>query len=578
MTNLSIRPRIAIVALLLSGCTGIVGARNGTGASTGTAGNDPTGVDPGNGTPGTGNAGGGNVTGPVGTIDIETPTADSVGPAWQRRLTKTEIGNSVEALTGVRPAALADLPDEAIDYDFDRVTQSQTVADRHLQAYLNIGDQVVAALTDAKIGSLAPNCTTLNRTCAQSVIDNLGRRAFRGPVDPDQKTLMLALFDGGATPREGIDQIIRFLLQSPSFIYVIERGTAVAGQPGTYALNDYEIATRLSMLACETVPDDALLTAAAAGQVHQPDQIAAQTTRLFAQPCAHQVTGRFFTQWLKLDRMATIMPDTTAFPQFTADVRAAMVQEDQLFLEDLVWTSAAPLSGLFTATASFIDKRLGPIYGISGLGSTPTKVMLPAERMGILTHPSVLTTLSNPAATSPVRRGGYVYRKILCQDIAPPPPTAGLDTSPPKDDPTLTTRQRYELRTGSGVCGGCHSLFNPIGFTMENFDPIGRVRTTDNNLPIDASGGIPSFGVQGLDGGASLAAALAENDEMRLCFGRKWLRYGLGRSETQADATSIRAVVDKTRQNATIRDAMVSLTQTYAFTHRAEAVDTGVMP
>jgi hypothetical protein len=389
---------------------------------------------------------------------------------------------------------------------------------------------------------------------------------------------MLSLFDGGATPREGMDQIIRFILQSPSFIYVIEQGTPVSGQPGIYALGDYEIAARLSFLACETVPDQPLLDAAAAGQLHEPAQIADQATRLFAQPCAHQMTNRFLTQWLKLDRMATIMPDTATFPQFTSDVRAAMMDEDQRFLEDVVWTSSGTVSTLFTANYSFIDQRLGPIYGLTGLGSTPAKVTMPPERLGILTHASVLTLLSNPATTSVVRRGGYVYRKVLCQDLSPPPPTAGLDVSPPMDDPTKTSRQRYALRTETGVCGTCHMLFNPIGDTMENFDPIGRVRTTDNNLPIDATGAMPTFGVTGLDGGASLSAAVAQRDEMLICFGRKWLRYGLGRSETQADATSIHAVVEMTRNSASVRDAMVALTQTYAFTHRAEAVDTGAQP
>ena len=561
MTSVSIRVRVGIgAALLLGGCTGQIGGHPGA-------------IQP-SGTGGSSNSSGG----PPGSIDIDTPTADSVGPAWQRRLTKTEVGNSIQALTGVMPAAVADLPAESVDYDFDRVTQSQTVADQHIATYLTIGDQVVSALTDAKIGTLAPSCTTIDRTCASSLIDTLGPRAFRGPVDPDQKTTMLSLFDGGATPREGIDQIIRFILQSPTFIYVIERGTPVAGQQGIYALTDYEIAARLSFLSCETVPDQPLMDAAAAGQLHAPDQIAAQATRLFAQPCAHQMTGRFLSQWLKLDRLTTVTPDAATFPQFTADLRAAMQAEDSAFLEDVVWTSSGTVNTLFTANYSFIDQRLGSIYGISGLGSTPTKVTLPPERLGILTHASVLTAFSNPASTSPVRRGGYVYRKILCQDIAPPPATAGLDLSPPMDDPTKTTRERYELRTGSGVCGSCHKLFNPIGYSMENFDAIGRVRTTDNNLPIDATGSMPTFNVTGLDGGASLSAAVAGRDETLICFGRKWLRYGLGRSETQADATSIKAVVELTRNSASIRDAMVALTQTYAFTHRAEAVDTGATP
>jgi hypothetical protein len=332
---------------------------------------------------------------------------------------------------------------------------------------------------------------------------------------------------------------------------------------------------RLSLLACETVPDATLLAAADAGQLHTPDQIAAQAKRVFGLQCAHATAQRFFNQWFQLGRTATIMPDTTVFPQFTPDVRQAMIDEDTQFFENIVWTANGPVQQLFNADFSYLDQRLAPIYGISATGTTPMKISLPPERRGILTHASVLTNLSNPSATSPVRRGVYVYKKILCQDISPPPPT--LDTTPPKDDPTKTTRQRYEIRTLNGVCATCHTLFMPIGFSMENFDPIGRIRDTDNGLPVDATGGMPTFGVTGLDGGASLSTAVADRDEMLLCFARKYLRFGLGRNESQADVTSIKPLVELARNKTAMRDMMVALAQTYAFTHRAVPTDSGAM-
>jgi hypothetical protein len=560
--------RFTVGATLLASLAGCVGKISGAGGGS----SGPPGSSGSSGSGGTAGTGGPD----IGSIDINAAGTDSVSPAFTRRLTKTEVANSIAALTGVTPTSVAMLPDDALDFEFDRVAQSQTVIDRHIQGYLAIGDEVVKALSDAQLATLAPACTTVDRNCAQSLIDTLGKRAFRGPVAPEQTAAMLALFDGAGTARDGVNQVIRFILQSPSFIYLIERGTPVANNPGILALTDYELAARLSFFSCETVPDATLMAAADAGQLHTADQLATQATRLFGLPCAHQTVQAFYTQWFHLDRTATIMPDTTALPLFTPDARQGMIDEDNQFLSYLTWQSSGTLASIFNADFSFVDSRLGAIYGMTGLGSTPAKTQMPPERRGLLTHASILVTLSNPTATSPVRRGAYVYKKILCGDIPLPPPT--LDTTPPKDDPTKTTRQRYALRTEVGVCATCHSLMNPIGYTMENFDPIGQVRTTDNGQPIDATGSVPSLNITGLDGGASLGIALADRDELRLCFARKWLRFGLGRMESQTDVTSLRPLVDMARQQSTLKDMMVALSRTYAFSHRAVPPDPGVSP
>jgi hypothetical protein len=513
-------------------------------------------------------------------IDLGRNDPDAVTPAPIRRLSNTELGNAFQILTGATSVAVATLPPESSTDGFDRVVQTQTVIDRTLDGLAAIAEEAVSALTEDRLATWSAPCSVTGtlgvdgaalavarRPCAVGLATTWAVQAYRRPLTDAEQAVLLALYDGAGTYRDGINQLIRFVLQSPAFLYLIEQGTPVPGRSGLFALNDYEIATRLSLLICETLPDATLMQAAAAGALHQPDQITAQANRLFDLPCARTTVQRFYAEWLELTAVPGLNPDPMAFPAWNAQVRDAMVREDQTFLDQMTWAEGATLGDLFRADFTYADQGLGPIYGLPNLPTMPAKVALPDTRRGLLSHPSILALTSHATETSPILRGVYVLRNLLCLPIGSPPQNVNI-TLPPYD-PTLTTRERYEMRTEQSFCATCHGEINPIGFGMENFDAIGRFRTTDNHLPVDSSGAVPAIGIGDFDGAAALGEAIADRPELELCFARKWLRFGLGRLESQLDETSLLGLVDLLRNGGTLRQAMVGLTGTYAFSHRA---------
>jgi hypothetical protein len=513
-------------------------------------------------------------------IDIGATGPDSVAQAPTRRLSNAEVANAFRALTGAMSMAATAFPPDSHNYTFDRVVQGQTVIDRTITGLAAMAEEAVVALTDAKLatfsaacavtGTLGPDGAALavaRRPCAQGLLTTWAQTAYRRPLTSGEQATLLSLYDGAGTYRDGVDQIIRFVLQSPSFLYVVETGTPDPGRPGVVALTDYEIATRLSLLFCETLPDPPLLDAAAAGQLHEPAQIAAQAERLFGSSCAHQTMQDFYFQWLDLITVPALTPDPKAFPKFSEQVRDGMELEDKTFFDTMTFANGATLSDLFRADYTYADDSLAPIYGVTGLGATPQKVMLPEQRRGFLTHPSILSLTSHIDRTSPVYRGVFVIRNLLCLPLANPP--QNVSTTLPPIAPNLSSRQQLEALTQPPLCRTCHGEIDPIGFGMEDFDGIGEYRTTDNSVPVDGSGAVPAIGIGAFDGAAALSAALADRPEVQLCMAREWLRFGLGRLEGQQDVTSLRALVDLGKGGASLHAVMVGLTGTYAFTHRA---------
>jgi hypothetical protein len=559
-------------ALAISACVGTIGGTKSDGAQ-GSAQDDTS--TPGSPTPGT-------ATAPLITSDIvlDGTTPDSVAQAPMRRLSNTEVAIAFQVLTGGTSTGVTTLPPDSFGYAFDRVVQGQTVIDRTVQGFQSMAEEAVQLLTDDKLATWSPACAvsgalamdgpdlaTARRPCAEGLLTTWAQTAYRRPLSSDEQATLLALYDGAGTYRGGVEQIIRFVLQSPSFLYVLEPGTPDASHPGVFALGDFEIATRLSLLFCETPPDAALMTAAASGQLRQPAGIAAQAERLFNLPCARKTIQHFYDQWLNLISVPALTPDPVKFPSFNAEVRAGMQREDEMFFDEMTWTNRSTLGNLFRADFTYADQSLAGLYGLTGLGGTTEKVGLPSARRGFLTHASILAITSHTDRTSPVRRGVFVLRNLLCLPLANPPQNVNVNLPP--IDPKLTERQQFEALTERSFCQTCHGEINPIGFGVEDFDGIGMYRTTDNGLPVDTSGSVPAIGIPSFDGAAALSVALADRPEVELCFARKWLRFGLGRLEDQRDATSLRALVDLGRGGRALQDVMLALTGTYAFAHRA---------
>jgi hypothetical protein len=411
--------------------------------------------------------------------------------------------------------------------------------------------------------------TTERQACAEALVEDLAPLAWRRPVtdeEHDRLVDLIELADGDYA--EAFLMVFEAIFTSPSFLYLIEVGTPVDDQPGTFELDTYERAARLSYAMCESPPDADLRAAAAAGELSSPEQIESQVQRLMNEPCGQASVQRFFAQLLWLDRVADLDRDAAQFPLFSEDVAAGMLAESQRFIQELVYEEDASLATLLSADYSWPDPRSAFIYGLSGV-TQQERTTLPDERAGILTHPSVLAATSTFDTTSPVRRGVFVLKQVLCMELPPPP--ADLMVTPPPPDPEATTRERWEQHSSDPACAGCHGQIDPIGFTLEEFDAIGQHRTEENGLPVDASGGAPSLGLESgsLVGGAALAQAIAESPESVSCFARQWLRFTLGRLETEDDAESL-AEVEAALLDGSLQQALASITTTSTFSYRRE--------
>jgi hypothetical protein len=409
------------------------------------------------------------------------------------------------------------------------------------------------------------------QACIEAVVDRLAPLAFRRPLDADRRDRILALVaDADGDQGEALEMVFEAIFANPSFLYLVEVGTEVEDEPGTFALDAHERAARLSYALCEAPPDAELRAAVESDELSTPAEVEAHVRRLLDAECGEATVQRFFSQLLWLYKVADLDRDAALFPAYSSDVAAGMLAETERFVRELVYVEGASLATLYSADFSWPDPRSAALYGLP-VPAEQTRTQLPEERAGILTQPSVLAVTSTFDTTSPVRRGVFVLEHVLCEELPPPPP--GLMVSPPPPDPEATTRERWEQHSADPTCSGCHSQIDPIGFTFEEFDAIGVYRTTENDLPIDAAGGAPAIGAADgtLVGGAALARAVAESPEAVACFSKQWLRFSLGRLETDSDADSL-ATVEAALSAGSLHEALVSLSTTSAFTFRYQEV------
>ena len=426
-----------------------------------------------------------------------------------------------------------------------------------------IREVVVTGPLDETDGSSAGR-----EACARALVAEFYPRVWRRPLTASESDTALELF------REGMDQglffdglrmALEYAFQSPEFLYHMEVGAPTA-DPALFALNDYEIASRLSYLAWASMPDEELMATAGRGELSSPDALRAQADRLFASPRAAATVRAFYDQWLELTKMETLTKDTARFPEFTSAVRNAMLEETRGYLDRMIWDEGATFAELLTEPHTLLPPDLAEIYGLP-LPGAPTWVDLPEERLGLLTHPSLLAIHSKSTGHSPVRRGVFILERILC---AKPPPPQAVDFSTLENSLAPTTRERFaEHVAKESECGTCHQNIDGVGFSFENFDTLGRYQTHENGVPVDASGGVPLLDVPlgSIEGAVELAQVLAASDQASWCFARQWTRFGLGRGETDHDQATLQALRSALDEGG-IREMLILLTSTEAFLHR----------
>jgi hypothetical protein len=315
--------------------------------------------------------------------------------------------------------------------------------------------------------------------------------------------------------------------------------------PGTpYRVSDLTLASRLSFFLWSSIPDDELLTLAEREELSRPDTLDAQVRRMLADPRAEAFVTNFAGQWLFLRNLAATLPVQSAFPDFDDTLRQAFRRETELFFESIVREDRSALD-LLRADYTYLNERLARHYGVPNVrGSHFRRVTLGPDstRAGLLGHGSILTVTSYPDRTSPVLRGKWILENLLGTPPPPPIPDVGELRTTSSSGEVLSMRARIEQHRANPVCAGCHSMMDPLGLALENFDAVGKWRTLgESSEPIDASGVLPDG--TPFEGPAGLREALLRSDRFVATLTEKLLTYALGRGMEYYDAPAIRGIL-----------------------------------
>ena len=389
----------------------------------------------------------------------------------------------------------------------------------------------------------APASARDEAPCATQILSTIARRAYRRPVTDAEVGTLLEFYRRGRADGHfdrGIQAALTRMLVDINFLFRMEFDPDGV-EPGTaYRVSDLELASRLSFFLWSSIPDDELLTLAEAGTLREPGVLEAQVRRMLEDPRSSTLVESFFGQWLTTRNLAAQRPNPKIFPDFDESLREAFLTETQLFLENQL-REDRPATELLTANYTFANERLARHYGIPGVsGSHFRRVTLPDEsRAGLLGHGSVLTVTSYNDRTSVVQRGKWVMDKILGTPPPPPPPVV-----PPLEDTKISgsLRERMEMHRRNPVCAACHSVMDPLGFALENFDGVGKFRTLDGSSPVDPSG-ILVDGTE-FSGPATFRQALAvRQDAFLTTMMENLLTYALGRGVEPYDMPAVRRIL-----------------------------------
>ena len=383
--------------------------------------------------------------------------------------------------------------------------------------------------------------------CAKRILGKLARRAYRRAVtDADlQRPLRFyrdARRDGGF--ESGIEMGLSAILVSPEFLFRVERDPAGVAPKTAYKVSDVELASRLSFFLWSSIPDDELLDLAVKGKLTSTGVLEKQVNRMLADSRSSLLVTNFGEQWLQLRRLAAITPDMRIFPDFDDNLRKAFLKETDLFVESILREDRSVLD-LLRANYTFVNERLAKHYGIPNIyGSRFRRVSFgdEAQRGGLLRQGSILMVTSYATRTSPVIRGKWILDNVLGAPPQPPPPFVPALKEHPLGAKVQTMRERIAEHRANPACSGCHNVMDPLGFSLENYDAVGRWRSSEENLPIDSSGALPEgsrfSGVVGLQ-----KALLNRPKIFAATVTEKLLIYAIGRGVEPYDGPAIRSIL-----------------------------------
>jgi len=398
-----------------------------------------------------------------------------------------------------------------------------------------------------KIFACTPATAAEEEPCARRILSSLAYHAFRRPVSEADVQPLLKFYEQGrreGTFEDGVESALRALLVAPDFLFRIERDPGDLSPQTAHRVNDFELASRLSFFLWSSIPDDELLELAGKGRLEDPVVLSQQVDRMLADRRSRALVDNFAGQWLYLRDLDQVRPDPDIFPDFDTSLKQCFRRETELFFADIL-RSNRPITDLLDARYTYLNQRLAEYYGIPGVyGWQFRRVDLTdPDRGGILGQASILTVTSYPNRTSVVQRGKWVLENLLGSAPPPPPPNVPALNAHGSDGKQLTMREAMEQHRANPTCAACHARMDPIGFSLENYNGIGKWRAKDAGRVIDASGKLPD-GTQ-FDGLAGLRKLLLtkRRDDYIETVTERLLTYALGRGLESYDKPAVRSIV-----------------------------------
>ncbi|WP_018414687.1 DUF1592 domain-containing protein [Teredinibacter turnerae] len=515
----------------------------------------------------------------------------SIGISFRKQLALDESVQTLRNSTDIVP--LPDAPPHKLTLDF--IVDSARVGSTQVESYYmspryaqhNFLRDVIeidvegpyqvsgvgATASREKIFSCRPNFWPFSESrCAKKIIGGLARQAYRRPVSDADIAPLLRLYQQLADAQgfdTGIATAIQAILVSPRFLFLHERDNPGAKPGEVHPLDDYEYAARLALFLWSSLPDEALLKAAAKGTLREPEHLRQQITRMLQDEKSRALATNFAGQWLYLRNLEHHRADVYLYPEFDAPLREAMREESEYYFAGITRENRSILEFL-DSDYSYLNERLAKHYGIDGVsGPQFRRVTLPVntQRGGLLGQASVLTVTSYANHTSVVKRGKWVLDNILAAPPPPPPPDVPALKSR-EGGKTLSAREQLALHREDPACASCHVKMDPLGLALENYDPIGRFRTQDIGLDIDASAVMPDgtafAGLTGLQ-----QVLMARGEQFAEAFTQRLMTYALARGVESIDQPAVRNIVRAARGGQfKMQDIIFGIAQSEPFNYR----------
>jgi hypothetical protein len=512
----------------------------------------------------------------------EIPTEEAlgeIGESGARRLTAAEYDATVRDLLGVDEASSALLlpEDRRTPYDNDYTLQQPSEA-LIAGAELLAGDVATRVTSDAGLVADLLPCEPSgpsDAACFDEFLRTFGRRALRRAITDDEIARWSVLLDHAEQAGDftvAVDSAIRLFLQHPEFLYRVEIGEPVEGEPRVFRLSPYEIATRIAYLVWGSTPPDWLLDEAESGGLDGDASIRDAAAALLDDDRARARIARFHALWMGYEQLP-----------HGAELAAAMQAESRALIERTLFDEHRPWADLLRAEDTFVDAALAEHYGLPSPGDEPGWVAYPeeegaAQRRGLLSHGAFLSAFAKFDDTSPTQRGILIRTRLFCQTIDRPPPGVNVDAPPVADDPDACKQERY-AQHGEAGCKSCHDLVDPVGFGLENYDEAGRYREHDDGRPectIEGRGEL--VGVGSFSGPAELSSLMIEAGGLDACVVTQLYRFAMGRYELDdPDHELIGRLVDEATEGGELRfdEVLLDMVSTPAFRFRREPQASG---